>query len=209
MKKKIMRLFALSTVLTCLLGAADGQPKEGEQYLKLKHRVTGVAPREVAEVFYYDCPHSYELEKPLEDWAAQQHPAVKLVRIPAVWADQTDMVAYARLFYTLDKLHLAEKEALPVFQAVREEGKELTSERTVVRWAAAEGLDVAAVRAAYTSKEVDASVEAAPALREHYQVTEMPTVVVGGRFRTTPMLVGSAADTVSVLDHLYHAQPHH
>ncbi|MCD9873242.1 thiol:disulfide interchange protein DsbA/DsbL [Streptomyces guryensis] len=204
MKKKIMRLFALSTVLTCLLGAASGEPKEGAEYFRLQHPVSGVAAREVAEVFWYDCPHSYALEKPLEDWAAQQSPPVKVVRIPAAWEDQPDMVAYARLYYTLDRLGLAGQEAIPVFQAVRDQGKDLTTEQAVVRWAARQGLDVAAVRSAYTSKEVDAKVEAAPALRERYQVTEEPTVVVGGRFRTTPMLVGSAAKTVSVLDHLYH-----
>ena len=209
MKKKIMRLFALSTVVTCLLGAASGEPKEGTQYFRLKHPVGGVAPREVAELFWYDCPHSYELEKPLEDWAAQQHPAVKVVRIPSTWEDQPEMNAYARLYYTLDRLGIADKEAIAVFQAVRDEGKDLTTERNVMRWASRQGLDVAAVQAAYTSKEVDAKVKAAPALRERYQVNEMPTVIVGGRFRTSPFQTGSAAETISVLDHIYHAAPHH
>lgn len=72
--KKMMRLFAMSTVLTCLLGAASAGPKEGEQYFRLKHPVTGVAARQVVEVFWYDCPDSYEFEKPLEDWAARQSP---------------------------------------------------------------------------------------------------------------------------------------
>lgn len=209
MKQKIMRLFALSTVLTCLLGAASGEPKEGAEYFRLKHPVSGVPAREVAELFWYDCPHSYELEKPLEDWAARQSPPVKVVRIPATWEDQPEMVAYARLYYTLDRLGLAEKEAIPVFQAVRDEGKDLTTERTVLRWAAREGLDVAAVKHAYTSTEVDDAVKAAPALRERYQVNEMPTVVVAGRYRTTPMLLGSSAKTISVLDHLYRTAARH
>ena len=204
MRKKIMRLVALSTVLTCLLGAASGEPKEGAEYFRLKHPVSGVTAREVAELFWYDCPHSYELEKPLEDWAARQSPPVKVVRIPATWEDQPEMVAYARLYYTLDRLGLAEKEAIPVFEAVRDQGKDLTTEGAVVRWAARQGLDVAAVRHAYTSKEVDDAVKAAPALRERYQVNEMPTVVVAGRYRTTPMLVGSASKTIAVLDHLHH-----
>jgi thiol:disulfide interchange protein DsbA len=203
MKKKIMRLFALSTVLTCLLGAASAEPKEGVQYFRLKHPVTGVAAREVAELFWYDCPHSYEFEKPLEDWAARQSPPVKVVRIPAVWMDQPDMVAYARLYYTLARLGVAEREAIPVFEAVRDQGKDLTVERNIVRWAARQGLDVQAVQAAYNSKEVDAAVKAAPALRERYQVDEEPTVVMGGRFRTSPLHVGSAAKTLAVMDHLY------
>lgn len=209
MRKKIMRLFALSTVLTCLLGAASGEPKEGVEYFKLKHPVGGVKTREVAELFWYDCPHSYELEKPLEDWAAQQSPRVKLVRIPATWEDQPEMNAYARLYYTLDQLGVANKKAIAVFQAVRDEGKDLTNERNVLRWAAREGLDAQAVSAAYTSKEVDDAVKAAPALRERYQVNEMPTVIVGGRYRTSPFQAGTAARTIEVLDHLYHNAPIH
>ncbi|MCX5051965.1 MULTISPECIES: thiol:disulfide interchange protein DsbA/DsbL [unclassified Streptomyces] len=201
--KKMMRLFAMSTVLTCLLGAASAGPKEGEQYFRLKHPVTGVAARQVVEVFWYDCPDSYEFEKPLEDWAARQSPPVKVVRIPAAWTDQPDQLSYARLFYTLDKLGLAEREALPVFRAVRDQHKDLTTEENVLAWAAKEGLNVRSVRNAYRSGQVDAAVQAAPALRERYQVVEEPTVVVGGRFRTSPIQVGSAADTVAVMDHLY------
>ncbi|WP_406441416.1 thiol:disulfide interchange protein DsbA/DsbL [Streptomyces sp. NBC_01613] len=206
--KKMIRLLALSTVLTCLLGAAATGPKEGEQYFRLKHRVTGVDARQVVEVFWYDCPDSYKFEKPLEAWAARQSPAVKVVRIPAAWTDQPDQLAYARLYYTLDRLGLAEREALPVFHAVRDQHRKLTTEKNVLAWAATQGLDVSRVRAAYRSKQVTDAVKAAPALRERYQVVEEPTVVVGGRFRTSPLQVGNAADTLSVMDHLYRTAAH-
>ncbi|MEV0203986.1 thiol:disulfide interchange protein DsbA/DsbL [Streptomyces sp. NPDC050788] len=201
--KRPLRLLALTAVLTCLLGAAPGDPKEGEQYVRLKHPVSGVDARQVVEVFWYDCPDSYAFEKPLEDWAARQHPAVKVVRIPAAWPDQPDQLAYARLFYTLDRLGLAEREALAVFRAVRDRHQSLTTEKKVLAWAAGQGLDVDAVRGAYRSGAVTDAVKAAPALRERYQVVEEPTVVVGGRFRTSPFLAGSDAATVSALDHLY------
>ncbi|MGY6021238.1 thiol:disulfide interchange protein DsbA/DsbL [Streptomyces spinosirectus] len=201
--KKTMRLLALTAALTCLLGASSGDPKEGVQYFRLKHPVTGVDARQVVEVFWYDCPDSYAFEKPLENWAARQSPRVKVVRVPAAWTDQPGQLAYARLFYTLDRLGLAEREALPVFHAVRDQHQDLTTERRVLAWAATRGLDVDAVRTAYRSKSVDAKVKAAPALRERYQVVEEPTVVVGGRFRTSPLQVGSASDTLSVMDHLY------
>ncbi|MFR0356295.1 thiol:disulfide interchange protein DsbA/DsbL [Streptomyces sediminimaris] len=201
--KKTMRLLALTAVLTCLLGASSGDPKEGTQYFRLKHPVAGVDAHQVVEVFWYDCPDSYAFEKPLETWAARQHPRVKVVRVPAAWPDRPDQLAYARLYYTLDRLGLAEREALPVFRAVRDRHQDLTSEKRVLAWAAERGLDVGAVRRAYRSKAVDAAVEAAPALRERYQVVEEPTVVVGGRFRTSPLQVGSASETVSVMDHLY------
>ncbi|MGP4045576.1 thiol:disulfide interchange protein DsbA/DsbL [Streptomyces sp. 2A115] len=202
-KKLLLRLLALSTVLTCLLGASSGVPKEGEQYIRLAHPVTGVDARQVAEVFWYGCRHSYEIERPLAEWAARQKPPVKVVRIPAVWPDQPEMVAYARLHYTLDRLGLAQRMALPVFRAVHDQRKDLTTEANVLAWAAEQGLDVGAVRTAYESKKVTAAVEAAPALRERYQVVEQPTVVVGGRFRTSPFQADSVAGTIRVVDHLH------
>jgi len=201
--KMACRLLALSAALTCLLGASSAEPKEGVQFKRLAHPVAGVDARQVVELFWYDCPHSYAIERPLEEWAARQSPAVKVVRIPAVWTDEPDMVAYARLFYTLDRLGIAEQEALPVFQAVRDRHQDLTTEASVARWAANEGLDVTAVRKAYTSKAVATAVKRAPALRERYQVDEQPTVVVGGRVHTSLSQAGSAAETVSVVNYLY------
>ncbi|KUM92594.1 hypothetical protein AQI88_30970 [Streptomyces cellostaticus] len=160
-------------------------------------------------MFWYDCPHSYQLEKPLDDWAARQKPPVKVLRIPAVWTDQPEMVAYARLYYTLDRLGLAQQEAIPVFHAVRDRHQNLTTEKNTLKWAAKQGLDMEAVRTAYESKEVTDAVQAAPALRERYQVVEEPTVVVGGRLRTSPFQAGSSAETIRVLDHLYRTAAAH
>jgi protein dithiol oxidoreductase (disulfide-forming) len=203
MKKPLFRLLALCAALACLLGAAPGEPGEGEQYDRLAHPVAGADARQVVELFWYDCPDSHEIEQPLADWAARQKPRVKVLRIPAVWPDKPDMVAYARLYYTLDRLGVAQREAMAVFRAVRDEGQDLTTEENVLKWAAGQGLDVDAVRTAYASQKVTDAVEAAPALRERYQVSEQPSVVVGGRFHTAPSQAGGAAETVRVLDHLY------
>jgi hypothetical protein len=100
---------------------------------------------------------------------------VKVLRIPAVWPDRPDMVAHARLYYTLDRLGVADQEATAAFHAVRDEGRDLSSEEKVLRRAGEQGLDVEAVRTAYESQEVSDAVEAAPALRERYQVAEQPS----------------------------------
>lgn len=176
-------------------------PQAGRDYLALDRPVAGVAPREVVEVFWYNCPHSYQLEQPLDAWAAKNHVTVR--RIPAAWPDHPDMMAYARLYYTLDKLGVAQREALPVFHAVRDEHRDLTQEWSVLDWARGAGLDVAKVKAAYESPQVQQETQDAPALRDRYQVNEMPTVVVGGRYRTSPFESGGIKQTVSVLDYLY------
>ncbi|MFC5906588.1 thiol:disulfide interchange protein DsbA/DsbL [Streptacidiphilus monticola] len=209
---RITKLFRGALVPAALLGVlglgplpavAGTVPQEGREYVRLATPVAGAAPREVVEVFWYNCRHSQQLEQPLDDWAARQHPPVTVRRIPAAWPDRPDMMGYARLYYTLDALGVAQRYALPVFHAVRDEQQDLSTEPAVLRWARSAGLDPAKVQQAYESAEVQQETEDAPALRDRYQVDEMPTVVVGGAFRTSPFESGGVPQTVDVLDYLY------
>ncbi|WP_037605339.1 thiol:disulfide interchange protein DsbA/DsbL [Streptacidiphilus rugosus] len=182
---------------------AAATPAEGAQYVRLAQPVK-TSPREVVEVFWYNCPHSYQLEQPLDDWAARQNPPVVVRRIPAAWPDKPVMMAYAKLYYTLDKLGVAQREAIPVFRAVRDQGMDLTNETAVLSWAADNGLDPNAVKDAYESQQVADETRAAPALRDKYQVNEMPSVVVGGTYRTSPFMTANGVPgTVPVVDYLY------
>jgi thiol:disulfide interchange protein DsbA len=209
----LIRLALAAAICSTLLGAApapaptgvtaEAAPTEGQEYVRLAHPVK-TPPREVTEVFWYNCAHSYQLEQPLDDWAARQNPPVVIRRIPAAWPDKPVMTAYARLFYTLDKLGVSEREAIPVFHAVRDEGMDLTTEQAVLDWAAGEGLDPRAVQQAYESQQVQDETQAAPALRDAYQTDEMPSVIVGGTFRTSPfMYQEGVSGTVPVVDYLY------
>jgi thiol:disulfide interchange protein DsbA len=206
----LIRLALAAATCSTLLGAAPAPAptaaapySEGHQFVRLTRPVK-TSPREVTEVFWYNCAHSYQLEQPLDDWAARQNPPVVIRRIPAAWPDQPTMMAYARLYYTLDRLGVAQREAVPVFHAVRDEGMDLTTEQAVLDWAAGEGLDPLAVKDAYESPQVQNETQAAPALRDRYQTSEMPTVIVGGTFRTSPfMYPEGVSGTVPVVDYLY------
>ncbi|RAG82838.1 hypothetical protein DN069_25410 [Streptacidiphilus pinicola] len=208
----LIRLALAAATCSALLGAAAvpapstaAAPaySEGHQFVRLARSVQTSA-REVTEVFWYNCSHSYQLEQPLDDWAARQNPPVTIRRIPAAWPDQPVMMAYARLFYTLDKLGVAQREAIPVFRAVRDEGMDLTTEQSVLDWAADEGLNPQDVRDAYESQQVQDETQAAPALRDRYQTNEMPSVIVGGTYRTSPFMYSEGVSgTVPVVDYLY------
>jgi thiol:disulfide interchange protein DsbA len=207
----LIRLALTAATCSTLLGTAPAPApavagpefSEGHQFVRLTQPVR-TSPREVTEVFWYNCTHSYQLEQPLDDWAARQNPPVVIRRIPAAWPDKPVMMAYARLYYTLDKLGVAQREALEVFHAVRGEGMDLTTEQAVLDWAADQGLDPQAVKDAYESQQVQDETQAAPALRERYQTSEMPSVIVGGTYRTSPfMYPEGVSGTVPVVDYLY------
>ena len=209
-KQSLLRMCAALSLASTLLafqapaGAAAPEPREGTEYVQLPQPVTQVSRDQVVEVFWYDCVHSYQLETPLDEWAARQSPPVHVLRIPAAWSNTPVMLAYARLYYTLDRLGVAQQLALPVFHAVYDEQRDLTTVDAAADWAGQQGLDVDAFRAAYNSPQVAEETQDAPALREKYDVHEMPSVIVGGRYRTSPFLAqGGVPGTVPVVDYLY------
>ena len=207
--RALVALAALGASVVLLgLQAPDGAsartvPAAGVQYQQLAHPVSA-SPREVVEVFWFNCAHSYQLAQPLRDWAAKQDPPVTIRHIPAAWPDQPQEMAYARLYYALDSLGLEDRLEQAVFHAVRDEHWDLTQPDTLSSWADLQGIDSQQLLAAWNSPEVQAETQAAPALREKYDVHEMPSVVVGGRYRTSPFMVpDGVAGTVPTVDYLF------
>ncbi|MHA6760241.1 thiol:disulfide interchange protein DsbA/DsbL [Streptacidiphilus sp. PAMC 29251] len=206
--KSLVRAFAALGLAASLvglqapIGSAATTPQAGVQYVRIAHPVAA-APREVVEVFWYNCAHSYLLAQPLRDWAAQQNPPVTIRHIPAAWSDQPQEMAYARLYYTLDRLGLADRLEQDVFHAVRDEHQDLTQADTRDDWAEQEGVDPQQLEDAWNSPQVQQETQDAPALRERYDVHEMPSVVVGGTYRTSPFLApGGVPGTVPVVNYL-------
>ena len=210
--KPLVRVFAALGLAASLVGlqalqapsgSAAAAPRAGAEYVTIAHPVAA-APREVVEVFWYDCPHSYQIAQPLRDWAAKQEPPVTIRHIPAAWADQPEEMAYAHVYYTLDKLGLADRLEHDVFHAVRDEHRDLTQLDTLSSWAAeSEGVDPQQLADAWNSPEVMRETQDAPALREHYDVHEMPSIVVGGEYRTSPFMVpNGVSGTIPVVDYL-------
>ncbi|MFC1421096.1 thiol:disulfide interchange protein DsbA/DsbL [Streptacidiphilus cavernicola] len=204
----LVRAFAALGLSAALIGlqatpgSAAATPKAGVQYVAIAHPVAA-SPREVVEVFWYDCPHSYQLAQPLRDWAARQNPPVTIRHIPAAWADQPEEMAYAHVYYTLDRLGLEDSLEQDVFHAVRDEHQDLTTLDSLSAWAEGEGVDPVQLAAAWNSPVVLKETQDAPALRERYDVHEMPSVVVGGEYRTSPFMGGDGVSgTVPVVDFL-------
>ncbi|WP_042404302.1 thiol:disulfide interchange protein DsbA/DsbL [Streptacidiphilus carbonis] len=209
-RKPLIRALVALCASLALLGlqapagaAARAVPVAGQQYRQLAHPVAA-SPREVVEVFWYNCAHSYQLAQPLRDWAAQQDPPVTIRYIPAAWPDQPLEMGYARLYYALVKLGVEDQVEQSVFHAVRDEHRNLTDPDTMSEWADSQGIDSQQLLAAWNSPEVQQETQAAPALREKYDVQAMPSVVVGGRYLTDPfMLPDGVAGTVPTVDYLY------
>jgi thiol:disulfide interchange protein DsbA len=142
---------------------------------------------EVAEVFWYGCPHCYALEPYLESWDKNNADYIKLVKIPVIWSPGHR--AHARLFYALEALGRRDLHK-KVFQAIHEGRNPLwaNSERETaqmhVDFARANGLDEKKFLQAYNSFSVNSNLQRAERLTTAYRVQSVPIVVVNGKYVT-------------------------
>ena len=81
--------------------------KQGDHYERFTNaQGTSSAPDkiEVAEVFWYGCPHCYSFEPYLKSWKKTLGPDVNLVQLPVMWNPTNEI--HARLFLSL--IHISE-----------------------------------------------------------------------------------------------------
>src|SRR6185295_2167695 len=82
--------------------------------------VENPAKIEIAEFFWYGCPHCYNLEPVIETWLKKLPPDVQFRRVPAVFNPRWEHDA--EIFYTFDALGVLDKVHKPFFEAIHRDG---------------------------------------------------------------------------------------
>ena len=179
--------------------AAAATPVEGKDYVAVPlPQPTAGGKIEVTEFFWYGCPHCFALEPKLQAWAARLPKDVQFRRVPAVLAAHWQPMA--KSFYALEAtgtdLHAK------MFNAIHVENINLNDEQTFLQWAAKQGADSRKIGDAYRSFGVNSKLQAARQLNVNYGLTSVPTLVIAGKYRTSPSMAGSAEQMFQVADHL-------
>ncbi|MHB0774717.1 thiol:disulfide interchange protein DsbA/DsbL [Halomonas sp. WWR20] len=189
MYKKFLALAAGLAFSSLAMAAA---PVAGEDYKVLDEPVKTEAAAdqiEVAEVFWYGCPHCYHLEKPLNAWVADLPEDVVFTRIPAtmgqVW------VKHAAAFYAAKDLGIQQELHSDFFDAIHEQGKQLTSDDEIASFFSQYGVSEDEVHKALSSFGVKSQVNQAHAKIRAYQLMGVPALIVDGRYVITPQSAGS------------------
>ena len=183
--------------------------KEGQHYIRMvpsQPTMGGADKIEVAEFFWYGCPHCYSFEPTINAWAAEIPAGARFVRIPVVWNTMHEL--HARIFYTMEVLtrngDLADGEAFhnTVFQEIQTRGNRLTSEDSVRRLFERFGVDADTFDKTWKSFEVDQKLRVAKDLGRRYNIQGVPAVVVNGKYRTGGQEAGSYDAVPAVIDEL-------
>lgn len=187
----------------------DYKYKEGTHYQRLvpsQPTVGGADKIEVAEFFWYGCPHCYDLEPTINRWAESAPANVRFVRVPAMWNEVLQL--HARLFYTEEVLVrngvIKDADAFhgAVFDEYHNRGNRLLNEQSIRRLFARYGVSDEAFEKTWNSFEVAQKLRVAADLARRYSIASVPAIVVNGKYRTGGAEAGSYPKLIEVIDEL-------
>jgi thiol:disulfide interchange protein DsbA len=189
--------------------AREWQFKEGQHYVRMvptQPTVGGADKIEVAEFFWYGCPHCYDMEPYINKWAEGKDPGVRFVKVPATWNSLVRL--HAQLYYTEEVLVRNEVIKDPasfreaVFQEYHRRGNRMTSEDAIQKIFARFGVSEEQFRSTWNSFEVNQKLRVADDLSRRYTISSVPAIVVNGKYRSGAGEAGGYPKLMELIDEL-------
>lgn len=194
---------AFLVMAVAVTGTASAQSwEEGVHYRKLETpvRTESESGVEVAEVFWYGCPHCYNFKPLAEAWEADAPDYVNYVRIPAALGRSWE--PHARAFYALEAMGEREKVHDALFDALAGERRPLNDGESLADFVAGYGVDRQEFLKNYNSFGVNAKMQQAQAKIRGARVTGTPTMLVDGKYTVTASMAGGHEAVLKVVDYL-------
>jgi thiol:disulfide interchange protein DsbA len=178
-------------------------PVEGKDFSRVETPQPPTAPAgkvEVLEFFSYACPHCSTFEPTLESWAKQLPADVSLRRVPVPFLMNADN--FMKTYYALEALGAVQAVQLKIFRAIHVERQRLDTGENIAAFVGKNGVDAAKFLDAFKSFSVATAVTRAKKMVADYKVESVPTLVVAGRWMTSPSQAGSSERALAVVDQL-------
>ena len=173
----------LATLSACFaLGANAAELQAGRDFRVISPPLMGERNKiEVTEFFWYGCPHCFDFEPVLADWVKKLPADVSFRRVPVIFPNNKWALG-ARLYYTLEAMHLLEKFHSDVFNAIHGERLRLDDEKVLFEWVARKGIDAKQFSETWSSFGVQSHMQQARGTVVAAGVTGVPAVMVQGRY---------------------------
>ncbi|MCK9533544.1 MAG: thiol:disulfide interchange protein DsbA/DsbL [Pseudomonas sp.] len=201
-----MRNLLMSAVLVgaSLLGSTAFAQEliEGRNYVALSSPAATAQPEkiEVIELFWYGCPHCYQLEATINPWSKKLPEDVNFIRVPAMFGGIWNV--HGQLFLTLETMQAESKVHDSIFNALHNAGRKLSSLDEIANFVAEQGVDKALFLKTWNSFSVKSQMEKAKKQAITYQISGVPAIVINGKYRFDIGMAGGLQETVEVADAL-------
>ena len=178
--------------------ASPTDPKNGVEYTTLPQPqpTQAVGKKvEVIEFFMYHCPHCNALEPSFEQWVKKEGDNILLKRVPLPYSGANDPEAH--LYLTLEALGRLGDMHQKVFDAVHKQHIQLHEDQAIIAWVSKNGIDQKTFLNAWNSFGVMTKLHRLPQIVNDYKVDGVPTVVIDGKYVTSPATVANSVKTSS------------
>ncbi len=200
-------ILAMTIAVLCGLSLSPGMAQE-EPFVEGKHYqlLDEIQPVqtgdniEVAELFWYHCPHCFLLEPFIVEWQKNIPDGAEYVPIPALLTERWEFDA--RVYYTFEALGLLEELHGKYFSAIHEQRLNIRTAEQLAAWAADNGVDGSKIPDTFTSFAVQSKLNFSSVMSRRYGINGVPAIIVDGRYRTSVSLAGSHAKLIKAINFL-------
>jgi len=178
---------------------------EGKHYIKISPEMQTDAASgkvEVVEMMWLGCPHCYTLEPTMLKYKKNHPKYVEFKQVPAMlnpgWAKDGETYYIAEILDPKGEKELITK----VFQAIHEQKRRLNRPEAAKRFFVEQGFTAEQVDNVKNSMAFKAKIKRAQEISAGSKAQSVPTVIINGKYRTSPYIAGSEADLMAIIDML-------
>lgn len=186
-----------------VVGATPAVPEEGLDYQIVRSAQPANTGKkiEVAEFFWYDCPHCNVMLPLIETWAKHHQKSIIFKRIPVARTEGAKL--QQQLYYALETMGKVEALHSQIFYAIHDEKVSLKTVEQMADFLVELGIEKNRFLKIINSDAVMKKVQRAQQLTANYGVDSVPTIVINGQYVTSATILGSnQADVLPVVDYL-------
>jgi thiol:disulfide interchange protein DsbA len=155
---------------------------------------------EVRELFWYYCPHCFDLEPRVNNWLKSKPDSVEFVRQPAVFSDR--WVNGAIFYYVLEEIGELDRLHGALFDAIHLHKTPFIDQDDFVDWLVDNGADEKRSNDAFKSFTVRVKLNKSKINTVKYKSNGVPTLVVNGKYWVDSTHAGSSSEIFKVVDFL-------
>ncbi len=174
---------------------------EGVDYISLpgEAQVQADGRVEVVEFFWFGCPSCFRFEPYLVSWEIPE--TINFVNVPATFSAVWEFHAHA--YYAMELLDLKDELMQKFYDELHVNKSRIRRGEDFANWAATQAdVDPEQVVATLNSFAAKSKVSQASHLASKYKITGVPTLVVAGKYKTSPSMVQSEAKALRVVEYL-------
>jgi len=206
---KSIRIWLLFLIFLLPFQIMAGPYEEGSEYKRLasSQPVSVEGKTEVIEIFWYKCPHCFQLEPYVEKWLEQKPDDIVFIRLPITLKKRpSDQYAkgelMARAYYTAEALGILDKIHVPLFDAIHEKKQKINNESALQDFFIEQGVSKTDFANTFRSFVVDAKLRNAIQIINSLGVRSVPTLIINGKFKTGSREAGGSENIMKVVEHL-------